>query len=149
MVAARPLAASGPEGADPRPQRTLSSNAGALRARLRAGRFPVDRRQRRLAVGARLPAPWLAERPPVAVVCNFTPEPRLNYRVGLPYEGHWREAINSDAGIYGGSNVGNFGGVTAQTRSSHGFPASATLTLPPLSALYLVFSPPDAAGSAS
>ena len=49
--------------------------------------------------------------PPVAVVCNFTPEPRVGYRLGLPYEGLWREALNSDAGPYGGSNMGNFGGV--------------------------------------
>ncbi len=70
--------------------------------------------------------------PPVAVVCNFTPEPRMNYRLGLPYEGHWREALNSDAGIYGGSNMGNLGGVIAEPRPSHGFPCSATLALPPL-----------------
>ena len=80
--------------------------------------------------------------PPVAVVCNFTPEPRVGYRLGLPYQGLWREALNSDAGPYGGSNMGNFGGVTAEARPSHGFPASATLTLPPLATLFLVFSPP-------
>ena len=80
--------------------------------------------------------------PPVAVVCNFTPEPRVGYRLGLPYQGFWREALNSDAGSYGGSNMGNFGGVTAEARPSHGFPASATLTLPPLATLFLVFSPP-------
>jgi 1,4-alpha-glucan branching enzyme len=82
--------------------------------------------------------------PPVAVVCNFTPEPRMNYRLGLPYEGSWREALNSDAGHYGGSNMGNFGGIVAEARPSHGFPASTTLTLPPLSTLFLVFSPPGA-----
>ena len=87
--------------------------------------------------------------PPVAVICNFTPEPRLNYRLGLPYEGHWREAVNSDAAAYGGTNMGNFGGVDAQARSSHGFPASATLTLPPLATVYLVFSPPGAVGAAT
>jgi 1,4-alpha-glucan branching enzyme len=81
--------------------------------------------------------------PPVVVVSNFTPEPRYNYRVGMPYAGHWREAVNSDSGTYGGSNVGNFGGVNAEMRSSHGFPASAVLSLPPLSTLYLVFTPPD------
>ena len=87
--------------------------------------------------------------PPVAVVCNFTPEPRVGYRLGLPYVGFWREALNSDAGPYGGSNMGNFGGVTAEARPSHGFPASATLTLPPLATLFLVFSPPAAEGAAS
>jgi 1,4-alpha-glucan branching enzyme len=83
--------------------------------------------------------------PPVAVVCNFTPEPRLAYRLGLPYQGFWREALNSDAGQYGGSNMGNLGGVTAEARPTHGLPASTTLTLPPLSTLFLVFSPPEAA----
>src|SRR5271157_2378684 len=89
-----------------------------------------------------------ANDPPVAVVCIFTPEPRMGYRLGLPYQGFWREALNSDAGPYGGSNTRNFGGVTAQARPSHGFPASTTLTLPPLSTLFLVFSPPAAEGAA-
>ena len=82
--------------------------------------------------------------PPVAVVCNFTPEPRLGYRLGLPYQGLWREALNSDAASYGGSNMGNFGGVAAEARPSHGFPASAIVTLPPLATVFLVFSPPAA-----
>ena len=81
--------------------------------------------------------------PPVVVVCNFTPEPRYNYRIGLPYAGHWREALNSDAAAYGGSNIGNFGGVVAEARPSHGFPTSAMLTLPPLATLFLVFNPPE------
>ena len=68
----------------------------------------------------------------------------MNYRIGLPYAGHWREAINTDAGAYGGSNIGNLGGVVAEARPSHGFPASAPLVLPPLATLYLVFTPPDA-----
>jgi 1,4-alpha-glucan branching enzyme len=73
----------------------------------------------------------------------------LGYRLGLPYQGYWREALNSDAAPYGGSNMGNFGGVTAQAQPSHGFPASATLTLPPLSTSFLVFSPPAAIQAAS
>ena len=73
----------------------------------------------------------------------------MNYRLGLPYEGFWREALNSDAGPYGGSNMGNLGGVTAEARPSHGFPTSATLTLPPLATLFLVFSPPDPGGAAT
>jgi len=79
--------------------------------------------------------------PPVAVVCNFTPEPRHSYRVGLPFVGHWREALNSDAEFYGGSNIGNLGGVKAERRPAHGFPASALLTLPPLATLFLEFAP--------
>ena len=68
----------------------------------------------------------------------------MNYRIGLPYEGRWSEAINTDSAVYGGSNMGNFGDVAAETRQSHGFPCSATLVLPPLATLYLVFTPPGA-----
>ena len=52
--------------------------------------------------------------PPVAVVSNFTPEVRKNYRIGLPHPGRWREALNTDAALYGGSNVGNLGAVEAE-----------------------------------
>jgi 1,4-alpha-glucan branching enzyme len=75
--------------------------------------------------------------PPVAVICNFTPVPRHGYRIGLPHAGAWREAFNSDAEAYGGSGMGNLGRVTAEPRPSHGLPASAEVTLPPLSAVYL------------
>jgi 1,4-alpha-glucan branching enzyme len=76
--------------------------------------------------------------PPVAVVCNFTPEIRRNYRIGLPHSGRWREALNTDASLYGGSNVGNIA-VDAEARPLHGLPASAALTLPPLATLFLVY----------
>ncbi len=76
---------------------------------------------------------------PLAVILNLTPVPRLRYRVGLPRAGKWREAINSDAAMYGGSNAGNLGGVMAETRPSHNQPCSASLTLPPLS--IIVFEP--------
>jgi 1,4-alpha-glucan branching enzyme len=76
---------------------------------------------------------------PVAVVCNFTPEPRIGYRVGLPMAGVWREALNSDSSIYGGSNVGNLGSVTAEARPAHGYPASAAVSLPPLATLFLEY----------
>jgi 1,4-alpha-glucan branching enzyme len=78
---------------------------------------------------------------PIAVICNFTPVPRLGYRVGLPDAGRWKEILNSDSEIYGGSNVGNFGGIFAEMRPAHGFAASAALTLPPLSTLFLEFDP--------
>ncbi|HLW91210.1 MAG TPA: 1,4-alpha-glucan branching protein GlgB [Roseiarcus sp.] len=78
---------------------------------------------------------------PVAAVCNFTPVPRLGYRIGLPHAGHWREALNSDAGFYGGSNMGNLGGVLAEPRPAHGFDASAVLTLPPLATMFFEFAP--------
>jgi 1,4-alpha-glucan branching enzyme len=71
----------------------------------------------------------------VAVVLNLTPVARPNYRLGLPVGGFWREAINSDSGFYGGSNQGNFGGVTAEQHPSHQQPFSASFTLPPLSVM--------------
>jgi 1,4-alpha-glucan branching enzyme len=72
----------------------------------------------------------------VLVVCNFTPVPRLNYHVGVPCGGYWRELLNSDAAVYWGSGMGNAGGVEAQPVPVHGRPFSLNLTLPPLSALF-------------
>jgi 1,4-alpha-glucan branching enzyme len=71
------------------------------------------------------------------VVCNFTPLPRLNYRVGAPRGGFWHEVRNSDARDYGGSGHGNLGGVEAAPIPCHGRPYSLTLTLPPLAAVFL------------
>jgi 1,4-alpha-glucan branching enzyme len=71
------------------------------------------------------------------IVLNLTPVPRLDYRLGLPRAGRWIEALNSDSEHYGGSNLGNLGGVEALDESWHGQPASAVLTLPPLSGLIL------------
>jgi 1,4-alpha-glucan branching enzyme len=73
----------------------------------------------------------------VLVVCNFTPIPRPDYRVGVPEGGYWRELLNSDAADYGGSNMGNGGGVNAELVAAHGRPYSLRLTLPPLAALFL------------
>ncbi|MBI4459969.1 MAG: 1,4-alpha-glucan branching enzyme, partial [Acidobacteria bacterium] len=64
--------------------------------------------------------------------CNFTPVPRQEYRVGVPEAGYYRELFNSDSGFYGGSNLGNGGGVVAEPRPWHGRPYSIPLTLPPL-----------------
>ncbi|MEP7180637.1 MAG: 1,4-alpha-glucan branching protein GlgB [Betaproteobacteria bacterium] len=75
---------------------------------------------------------------PVAVAANFTPVPRVGYRLGLPLPGRWREVLNTDAATYGGSNAGNGGGVVADTTASHGQPCSAVVTLPPLATLWLV-----------
>jgi len=72
---------------------------------------------------------------PVLVVCNFTPVPRTNYIVGVPTGGYWREIANSDAALYGGSGVGNLGGVESAPVSAHGRFHSLALTLPPLSTL--------------
>ncbi len=73
----------------------------------------------------------------VLVVCNFTPIPRLGYRIGVPTGGYWRELLNSDALDYGGTGAGNLGGVNAEAEPAHGRPYSLKLTLPPLSALLL------------
>ena len=74
---------------------------------------------------------------PVVAAANFTPVPRTQYRLGLPHGGRWHEILNSDASAFGGSNVGNAGGVTAEPVPSHGLPFSATVTLPPLGTLWL------------
>ncbi len=68
----------------------------------------------------------------VAVIMNLTPVLRSNYRVGLPKPGLWKEVLNSDAGIYGGSNCGNLGGVTATEHKWHNQEFSAEICLPPL-----------------
>ncbi|HKN15295.1 MAG TPA: 1,4-alpha-glucan branching protein GlgB [Candidatus Sulfotelmatobacter sp.] len=73
----------------------------------------------------------------VLVVCNFTPIPRVGYRIGVPGGGYWRELLNSDASEYGGTGVGNLGGVHAEEEEAHGRPYSLKLTLPPLGALFL------------
>jgi 1,4-alpha-glucan branching enzyme len=69
---------------------------------------------------------------PVIAVCNFTPVPRLNYRIGAPRAGVWHEIFNSDSEIYGGSNLGNGGRLETSGTPLHGQPFSLELTLPPL-----------------
>jgi 1,4-alpha-glucan branching enzyme len=71
------------------------------------------------------------------VVCNFTPVVRHNYRVGVPHIGYWSEVLNSDALIYGGSGIGNLGGVNSVPIPFHGRPHSVNLTLPPLAVVVL------------
>jgi 1,4-alpha-glucan branching enzyme len=73
----------------------------------------------------------------IVVVCNFTPVPRLGYRLGVPSGGFWRELLNSDGREYGGSGIGNLGGVQSEKESVHGRPFSLRLMLPPLAALFL------------
>jgi 1,4-alpha-glucan branching enzyme len=75
------------------------------------------------------------------VAVNMTPVPREGYRIGLPHNGRWREAFNSDAVEYGGTGMGNGGHVDAGAEGMHGQPASAALRLPPLGAVVLL---PDA-----
>lgn len=76
----------------------------------------------RLAVGA----------PPLLAVLNFTPVPRLDYAVGAPHPGWWREVFNSDAAVYGGSDAGNGGGAQAVEENCQGRPCRLRVTLPPL-----------------
>jgi 1,4-alpha-glucan branching enzyme len=68
----------------------------------------------------------------LAIACNFTPLPRPNYRLGVPAGGYWREILNSDAPLYGGSGQGNLGGVDATPVACHGHFQSINVTLPPL-----------------
>jgi 1,4-alpha-glucan branching enzyme len=72
----------------------------------------------------------------VLVACNFTPVPRLNYKVGAPRGGYWKEILNGDAADYNGSGMGNAGGVEASGAGIHGRPNSLTITLPPLAAVF-------------
>jgi 1,4-alpha-glucan branching enzyme len=74
---------------------------------------------------------------PVLFVANFTPVPRHRYRVGVPAAGRWRELLNTDAEIYGGSGQGNYGGLEAEAVAMHGREHSLALVLPPLAAVFL------------
>ena len=73
----------------------------------------------------------------IAAIFNFTPVPRNEYRIGVPEAGFWAELLNSDSSVYGGSNVGNQGGVHSDPIARHGFDHSISLTLPPLGCLLL------------
>jgi len=76
--------------------------------------------------------------PIVVVVSNFTPVPRTGYALPFPVAGRWRELINTDAHIYGGSDMGNMGAVVAEPEPLNGKPAQAIVTLPPLATLYFM-----------
>ena len=82
----------------------------------------------------------LGHEPPVVCVTNFTPVARTQYRLGLPHGGRWREILNTDSSAFGGSNVGNAGGVTSEAAPSHGYHYSAAVTLPPLGTIWLVYA---------
>ncbi len=73
----------------------------------------------------------------ILALFNCTPVPRHDYRVGVPHGGVWTEILNTDAGTFGGGDMGNLGAVTADSIPAHGRPASLRLTLPPLAALFL------------
>lgn len=76
----------------------------------------------------------------VLVVVNMTPVPRHGYRLGVPFAGRWLECLNTDAACYAGSNLGNGGEVHASATPSHGHPASLSLVVPPLAAVFLRYA---------
>ena len=79
----------------------------------------------------------------VAVVVNFAGTPHEGYRLALPHGGRWREVLNTDAEVYGGSGVGNLGEVESEPRPWKGRASSVVLRVPPLGALYLEPVPTD------
>jgi 1,4-alpha-glucan branching enzyme len=72
----------------------------------------------------------------VVCIANLSPVPRHGYRIGVPRPGRWDEVVNTDAGHYGGSNLGNMGVVVADAIPAHGQPWSAVVTLPPLAVVW-------------
>ena len=80
----------------------------------------------------------------ILFVCNFTPVVRENYRIGVPLEGSWREVLNSDAALYGGSGQGNFGGLSTIPLPIHGRAFTLNMRLPPLG---VVAFQPDSHGA--
>jgi len=76
----------------------------------------------------------------VVFVLNATPVVRGSYRIGVPAPGFWQEILNTDSEVYGGSNVGNFGGVHSEPISWGGRDQSISLTLPPLAVIGLKVS---------
>jgi 1,4-alpha-glucan branching enzyme len=79
---------------------------------------------------------WGADGRPLVCLSNFSPVVRYDYRVGLPHTGAWREVLNTDAGVYGGSNVGNLGLVESELIAWDSQPASAQVTMPPLATVW-------------
>jgi len=75
----------------------------------------------------------------LVIICNFTPVPRLQYRIGVPRAAFYHEVLNSDSELYGGSNMGNMGGVQSDQKAWHGHEHSISITVPPLSCM--VFKP--------
>ncbi|MGI8613737.1 MAG: 1,4-alpha-glucan branching protein GlgB [Nocardioidaceae bacterium] len=80
---------------------------------------------------------WAPDGSVLACVANFSAVPHEAYRLGLPHAGSWREVINTDADVYGGSGVGNLGSVKASEEPWHGRAASVTLRVPPLGTVWL------------
>nr|WP_308301522.1 1,4-alpha-glucan branching protein GlgB [Frankia sp. AiPa1] len=77
----------------------------------------------------------------LACITNFAGVAHHHHRIGLPFPGRWREVLNTDSQRYGGTNLGNLGGVIATDEPRHGLPASASVTLPVLGAIWLRHDP--------
>lgn len=92
---------------------------------------------------------WAADGSPLVCIANFSAVPHHDYHVGLPASGGWIELLNTDAEVYGGSGVGNWGHITASPEGHHGQVASARLSLPPLGTLWLVPAAAEAANAAT
>lgn len=90
-----------------------------------------DDRESSVLAYVRESAPGTSD-PPLVVVASFTPVPREGYRIGVPRAGFWREILNSDADVYGGSGIGNRGGMNAEAVAAHGQAQSLVVTVPPL-----------------
>ena len=74
----------------------------------------------------------------IACIINFSSEPHQDHQIGLPTEGVWKEILNTDAEVYDGTGmIGNLGQVVAHPVPSHGYRASASVTIPPLGAVWL------------
>ncbi|MBP7634422.1 1,4-alpha-glucan branching protein GlgB [Candidatus Ozemobacteraceae bacterium] len=69
----------------------------------------------------------------IVMAANMTPVPRMNYRIGLPVGGYYREVLNTDSAMYFGSNIGNFGGFWAEPHGWQGKPFGGNINIPPLS----------------
>jgi 1,4-alpha-glucan branching enzyme len=121
---------------DPRGFQWIDANdaSGNVLSFLRYGR-PADGQP---ADGGATDRATAAQGSALACVANFSGAPHHGYRIGLPRGGHWREVLNSDAEGYGGSGVGNLGGVEAVEEPWHGQPFSATVAAPPLGTVWFL-----------
>jgi len=140
LMASGPRTASRNSDLDPQPQPPLSRGS-ALHTRdcecpdIR--RISADDRENSLFA-------WIRAAPgpdPVVVVRIFAPVPRLGYWIGEPPAGRWREVLNTDAAVYGGSGPGNQGEIPAVRGKLHGLPASAVVLVPPLASVYFPRQP--------
>ena len=119
--------------------RLYRGGAAAPPARPRPGRLPVDGLPRPRPERDRLRPVRARAGADAPLRCNFTPVPVREYRVGVPRAGTWAEVLNTDSAHYGGSNLGNGGGVRSEPVPWHGQSHSICLTLPPLAAVWLRF----------